>query len=156
MTEAIGARPEEAPTPTPKKKPGRKPGAKKPDVKQVVKNRSQAIGILRSMNTNTDETLPTEELIAIAEQTEPEKYYKIMIQERDDTEAPALIRVLGVPFRILRGVEVVVPARVVNVLKDAVTYLPVQVKDPITGKKKTTFRKKMTELFNIIGEVERP
>ncbi|MCK4871057.1 MAG: hypothetical protein KAS93_08110 [Gammaproteobacteria bacterium] len=130
----------------------------KTTVKQKVKTRSQAIGILRSMNTNTDESLPTEELIAIAEQIEPEKWYTIEIQEKEETEKPAAVRVLGKLFQITRGVEAVVPARVVNALKIGVTHVHMQSrdKDPKTGKRRMFVRKKMTELFTVLGEAEPP
>ncbi|MCU7816334.1 MAG: hypothetical protein KZQ81_14305 [Candidatus Thiodiazotropha sp. (ex Rostrolucina anterorostrata)] len=117
---------------------------------QKIKGRSQAISVLRKANESCDESMPLKELVALAEQVPVEKMYRIEIQERDDRPGQALVRVNGTAFRMDRGVEIVVPARVLNAMNSGVQHRYIQDKKT----KKMKVQKIREEIFVVLGEVE--
>lgn len=56
----------------------------------------------------------------------------------------------GIVYQVMRGVEVSVPQKVVDVLKDAVAHRVVQVVDPRTGNKENVMRPYNAIPFRVI------
>ncbi len=57
---------------------------------------------------------------------------------------------------IERGEEVVVPARLVEALKNAVGFTPYLVKDKVTGERVIKSKIRQAELYTVLGEVPPP
>ena len=76
--------------------------------------------------------------------------YRIEIQEQEDRSDQAIARINGKVYRITRGVEVVVPASVVECFRNGVTDI-VEQKD---GGGKLLVRRKKTEVMSILGVFE--
>lgn len=126
---------------------------------RTIKTRNQAISVLNNMNERYNKSDSTEDLIAKAEKIPVEKYYKIEIQEKDEENATAqaAIRVVGKVWRITRGEKVIVPARVLTAMDNAITYTPLQRKKRDgSGENEIYHVKRREETYLNLGEVPAP
>jgi len=140
---------------TPAQKAAKTKAANKLKTARVVKTRTEAINILMEMNVPFDQKADDIALIAIAEQIPVEKWYKIEIQTRDEfATKQAFCKVNGKSWRLERGVEHKVPARVVAAFRNAVSKT-VDMIDTVNGKK-IVERERRNEMISILGETSAP
>jgi hypothetical protein len=80
-----------------------------------------------------------------------EKYVTIYIDEESGQPNYVPVGHNGTVFQIMRGVDVKVPVKVVDVLKDAIAHRIVQVVNPHTGNKESVMRPYNAVPFRIIN-----
>jgi len=82
---------------------------------------------------------------------EDEKYVTIYIDEEAGQPNYVPVGHNGTVFQIMRGVDVKVPVKVVDVLKDAIAHRIVQVVNPHTGQKENVMRPYNAVPFRVIN-----
>lgn len=124
------------------------------DVKNDALTEEEAMSIIIDANqtAHLPEEYTPEDVIALAKKIPQEKMYRIILVKKEDDEADmAFVQVNGdLPTWIKRGEEVVVRARIVEALRNAVTFSHVVDDD------KNIIRAipRHTEQFQVLGEVE--
>lgn len=124
--------------------PGRPP-------KRVIESRDAAVYILKDNNIPFDPKMSEQDLIKLAQTVPIEKWFKIELQEKNHS-THALVRVNGRRYQIQRGVDVAVPARVVEALKAATVFKYYQ-QDEST---RILVQKQQEEVFAVLGETAPP
>lgn len=144
------------PSEEPKRKPApkRKPTAKKKTAR-TIKNLTEAITVLTDMNVPYSKDMDDVEIIALAENTPIEDWYKIEIQPKGEFDTKqAYVRVNGKSWHLERGVVHEVPARVVRALENG-EVKTVDMIDTPTGKK-IVERTKRDEVFSVLEKIPNP